>query len=72
MQGTSSDGSPVNALWAHADEGRMRTDDVIAEIEQLLTNAKPVPLTDQIRLNPGELRKLLEELKTALAEERRR
>jgi len=50
----------------------MRTDDVIAEIEQLLTNAKPVPLTDQVRLNPGGLRRLLEELKTALAEERRR
>ena len=63
---------PANALWAFADEGRMRTDDVIAEIEQLLTNAKPVPLTDQVRLNPGGLRKLLEELKTALAEERQR
>ena len=49
----------------------MSADDVIQEIEQVLAHARPVPLTDQIRLNPDRLRDLLAELREALAAERR-
>ena len=55
-----------------ADRAEMSADDVIQEIEQVLDHAKPVPLTDQIRLNPDRLRELLAELREALAAERRR
>ncbi len=49
----------------------MSPDDVIVEIERHLDHAKPIPLTDQVRIDPGEMRRLLEWLREALAEERR-
>ena len=61
-------------MWQHSHspicEG-VRTADLIAEIEQLGAQARPVPLTDQVRLNPARLRELISELREALAEERR-
>jgi hypothetical protein len=49
-----------------------RADDLIEEIEQVLADAKPVPLTDQVRLDADRLRDLLARLREALTEERRR
>jgi hypothetical protein len=49
---------------------RERTDAVILEIETLLTNAKPVPLTDQVRLDLRKMQALIVELRQALAAER--
>jgi hypothetical protein len=49
----------------------MRSDDIVAELERVLANARPVPLTNQVRVEPDVIRKLLEELREALAAERR-
>lgn len=51
--------------------GRTETDEVIERIEWLLADSKPVPLTKQVRLDPKEVQALLEELRQALADERR-
>jgi hypothetical protein len=50
---------------------RAKTDEAIEEIERFLAHAKPVPLTDQVRLNPKKLRALVDQLREALAAERR-
>ncbi len=50
----------------------MQSDDVILKLEELLRHAKPVPLTDQVRLNPADVRELLAELREALEAERRK
>jgi hypothetical protein len=50
----------------------VEADDVIFRLEELLRHAKPVPLTDQIRLDPDDVRELIDELRTALAAERRK
>ena len=50
---------------------RLETNDVIERIEELLRNAKPVPLTGQVRLDPKQVRRLLAELREALGAERR-
>ncbi len=44
---------------------------MIEEIERFLDHAKPIPLTDQVRIDPDEMRRLLGWLREALAEERR-
>jgi hypothetical protein len=48
-----------------------QTDASVDRIEALLGNAKPVPLTDQVRLDLREAQRLLAELRDALAAERR-
>lgn len=53
------------------NRGRARTDDAVEAIEQFVLNAKPVPLTDQVRFDKRELWALVEELREALALERR-
>ena len=50
---------------------RLETNEVMERIEELLRNAKPVPLTNQVRFDPEALRGLLDELREALAAERR-
>jgi hypothetical protein len=70
-------GSVFKPPSAIADIGSMRlheraqTDEAIERIDQLLANARPVPLTDQIRLNLKEAQALLDEVRVALAAERR-
>jgi hypothetical protein len=49
----------------------MRSEDIVAELERALENARPVPLTNQVRLDGDAFRKLLVELREALAAERR-
>jgi hypothetical protein len=49
----------------------MRSDDLLAELERALENARPIPLTDQVRIDREDFRKLLDELRQALAAERR-
>ena len=41
--------------------------DIVADIEKLLSKARPVPLTNQVRLERDELEKLLAELRESLA-----
>jgi hypothetical protein len=50
---------------------RLETNEVLERIEELLRNAKPVPLTGQVRLDAEQLRRLLAELREALGAERR-
>ncbi len=49
-----------------------KTDEAVQAVEQFVLNAKPVPLTDQVRFDKRELWRLLEELREALAHERAR
>ncbi|MGN6815161.1 MAG: hypothetical protein ACTHK3_03640 [Solirubrobacterales bacterium] len=53
------------------NRGRARTDEAVEAIEKFVLNAKPVPLTDQVRFDKRELWALVEELREALALERR-
>ncbi|MGN6257497.1 MAG: hypothetical protein ACTHN3_07075 [Solirubrobacterales bacterium] len=64
MKGTI-DGSMKREL-----EKRQRTDEAIDAIERFVLNAKPVPLTDQVRFDKRKLWPLLEELRQAIAAER--
>ena len=41
--------------------------DIVADIEKLLSKARPVPLTNQVRLERDKLEKLLQELRESLA-----
>ena len=47
------------------------TDAAVERIEELLSHARPVPLTNQVRLELNEARRLVDELRQALAAERR-
>ena len=49
----------------------MRSDELLSELDQLILNAKPIPLTDQVRIDPDRFRALVQELRDALAAERR-
>jgi hypothetical protein len=51
-------------------EKRQRTDEAVDAIERFVLNAKPVPLTDQVRFDKRELWRLVAELREALALER--
>ncbi len=44
-----------------------RAEEILNEIEKELAKAKPVPLTDQVRVRSDRLRELLQELREALA-----
>ena len=61
-----------HACPSAADNHRVQADDVVFRMEELLRHAKPVPLTDQVRLNPDDLRKLIDELREALATQRKK
>jgi hypothetical protein len=47
-----------------------RSQEILDELEQLLSRAKPVPLTDQVRVEGERARELLQQLREALAEGR--
>lgn len=49
---------------------RQKTDEAVEAIERFALNARPVPLTDQVRFDKRELWRLLEDLREALAYER--
>lgn len=49
---------------------KQTTDEAVEAIERFILNAKPVPLTDQVRFDKRELWRLLEDLREALAYER--
>ena len=49
---------------------RQKTDEAVEALERFVLNAKPVPLTDQVRFDKREFRRLLENLREALAYER--
>lgn len=49
---------------------RQRTDEAVEALERFVLNAKPVPLTDQVRFDKREFWRLLEDLREALADER--
>jgi hypothetical protein len=49
----------------------MRSDDIVTELAQAVEDARPIPLTSQVRIDPDVFRKLLAELREALAAERR-
>jgi len=51
---------------------RAATDAAVERVESLVRNARPVPLTDQVRLSLKEAKQLIAELREALAAERRR
>lgn len=50
---------------------RQRTDQAIEAIDRFVLNAKPVPLTDQVRFDKRDLRLLVNDLEEALGVERR-
>lgn len=49
---------------------RQTTDEAVEALERFVLEARPVPLTDQVRFDKREFRKLLEDLREALARER--
>jgi hypothetical protein len=58
--------APIENMKARAE-----TDAAIDRIESLVRNARPVPLTDQVRLDLKEAKGLIAELREALSAERR-
>jgi hypothetical protein len=48
-----------------------QVDEVLERLEALFANAKPVPLTDQVRIDKRKLQMLIHELREQLAAERR-
>jgi hypothetical protein len=51
---------------------RAEADEAIEGLERFFRDARPVPLTDQIRVNLKEAQALLDQIRVALASERRR
>ncbi len=47
------------------------TDAAIERLEELLANARPIPLTDQVRIDPRKAQFLVSELRDNLDAERR-
>jgi len=47
-----------------------KTDEAVEALWQLVQHARPVPLTDQVRFDRREFERLLEDLPSALADER--
>lgn len=50
---------------------KSEVDEVLERLEALFANAKPVPLTDQVRVDLREVQMLLQELREQVAAERR-
>jgi hypothetical protein len=65
----SFEAAPV-ALQAHAaraDEFPVRTaSEILKELESVIANARPVPLTDQVRVGRDRVNTLLTELRQSL------
>jgi len=51
---------------------KSEVDEVLERLETLFANARPVPLTDQVRVDLREVQMLLQELREQIAAERRR
>jgi hypothetical protein len=51
---------------------KTETDSAIEKLEAMLADARPVPLTDQVRIDKRKAQLLLQELREQLAAERRR
>jgi hypothetical protein len=49
---------------------RQKTDEAVEALERFVLNAKPVPLTDQVRFDKREFWRLLEDLREAIVYER--
>jgi len=49
---------------------RQTTDEAVEALERFVLEAKPVPLTDQVRFDKREFWRLLEDLREALVRER--
>ena len=47
-----------------------QVDGVLERLEELIANARPVPLTDQVRVDKRKLQMLIQELREQLAAER--
>jgi hypothetical protein len=58
--------TPIDHMKAKAE-----TDVAVDAIEALVRNARPVPLTSQVRLDLKEAQKLIAALREAVANERR-
>ena len=58
---------PLKADPRSAEDGDMSAEHLLAELEQLIKNAKPVPLTDQVRIRSDEALALIERIREALA-----
>ena len=50
---------------------KSETDAVLERLEEMLRNARPVPLTDQVRIDLRKAQLLLSEVRSHLAAERR-
>lgn len=50
---------------------RSEVDEALERLEALFGNARPVPLTDQVRVDLREVQMLLQELREQIAAERR-
>ena len=50
----------------------METLVLIDKLDDLLHNAKPVPLTDQVRVDKNEIYEILDQIRAALPEDIRR
>lgn len=55
-----------------ASTERQTTDEAVEALERFVLDARPVPLTDQVRFDKREFWRLLENLREALAYERGR
>jgi len=53
-----------------ASPEQQTTDEAVEALERFVLDAKPVPLTDQVRFDKREFWRLLEDLREALARER--
>ena len=54
-----------------AEMPESETDAAIERLEELLANAKPVPLTDQVRIDLRRAQLLVSEVRDSLSAERR-
>ena len=52
--------------WRHEEKTPKRPEEILDELDRVIQNAKPVPLTDQVRVDPRTLEKLVEQLRQTL------
>jgi hypothetical protein len=52
--------------WRHEEKTPTRPEEILDELERVIKNAKPVPLTDQVRVDARTLEKLIEQLRRTL------
>jgi hypothetical protein len=51
--------------WRREEKQPRRADEILDELDRVIRNAKPVPLTDQVRVDARTLQKLINELRQA-------